>query len=294
MSDELEQPGILPDSAAADNAGGEDQHQAGNDDHDINPLDQDSREQPEEQEDDEEIEVGDRKIALPKSVAERLKSERMMHADYTQKTQAAADERRAIVAEKEQFQRQANAYVQDVAKVVAIDDQLAQYAQVNWPQLMDDDPVMAMKYQHAQQQLQQQRVQAVNSITHKQQQAALEEQQGIAKQVQDAEGYFTREIKGWTHERNNALLKYATAEGVNPQALAKAILVSPAVAKMVHKAELYDQLVKKQSPPKSAPAPAAKPAIKIGSSGGSAVTDPAKMTDSQFAAWRHKQIKNRK
>lgn len=291
MSDELEQPAEMPDSAAADNAGGEGQHQAGA--HDANPFDDaDSQEQPDEEEN-EEVEVGERKISLPKTVAERLKSERMMHADYTQKTQSVAEERKAMQVERETMQRQSTAYVQDVAKVIAIDDQLAQYARVDWPLLMDEDPVTAMKYQHAQTQLQNQRAQAVNELTQKQQHTALEEQQGIAKQAQDASGYFAREIKGWSEERNTTLQKYATAEGIDMSVLGKALLQSPAIVKLVNKAEMYDQLVKKQSP-KQAPAAAAKPAIKIGSGGASAVTDPAKMTDAQFAAMRRKQIQSRK
>lgn len=293
MSDLLEQPTEMADSAAAENAGGGAGRQlAGEHDNDVNPFDDpDSQEQTGEEEN-EEIEVGDRKIALPKEVAERLKSERLMQADYTQKTQALAEERRQFQAHTVEQQQKQQQYVQEVAKVVAIDDQLAAYANLDWNTLIAQDPQQALIYQQQQRTLESQRSAALNSLTQKQQQAALAEQQGIAKQAQDAESYFTREIKGWSPERSTALQQYAVAEGINPQVLAKALLQSPALAKAVHKAEMYDQLVKKQ-PTKPASAPA-KPAIKIGSSGASAVTDPSKMTDAQFAAWRRKQIQNRK
>lgn len=297
MSDELEQSAQLQNSAQVDDVDGGSQHDTGDEGNlALNHLDEDSQEQPDQEEEDEEVEIGERKFALPKSAAEKLKAERLMQADYTQKTQGVAEDRKQIATEREQFQKHqqdVQQHLDDIADLRAIDKEIKRIDAMNLADYVESDPVGVMKVQEQRRQLENQRQELAGNITQKQQNTALEEQQSIAKQIQDAEGYFTREIKGWSKERNNALQQYAASNGIDVKVLGQALLKNPAIIKLVHNAELYDQLVKKQSP-KSVPAPAAKPAIKIGSSGASAVTDPAKMTDTQFAAWRRNQIKNRK
>lgn len=252
-------------------------------------------EQQQDEDPDEEVEVGNRKIALPKSVAETLKSERMMHADYTQKTQAAAEERRQIVAEREQVQRQAQEhqqYLGEIAKVVAINDQLAEFDKLDWEGLISADPVEAMRLQQQQRTLQGKREQAVNEVTNKQRQFALNEQQETAKQVQEATSYFAREIKGWSPELDNQVNKYVLDQGIPATSVAQMALKTPAFVKLAHKAMLYDKLVKTQAPPKAA-AVEARPAARVGSNA-AVQKDPSKMTDAQFTAWRKEQIRNRK
>lgn len=261
----------------------------------IEPQDSDTGAEHEQQEEeDEEIEVGDKKIALPKSVAEKLKSERMMHADYTQKTQAAAEERRQIVAEREQVQRQAQehqSYIAEIAKVHAINDQLAAYEKLDWNGLIETDPVQAMQLQQQQRALEFKRAQAVQEVTNKQSQFALNEQQETAKQVQEATDYFAREIKGWSPELDNQVNKYVLDQGIPATSVAQMALKTPAFVKLAHKAMLYDKLTSKAAAPK-APVPEAKPAARVGSNA-PVRKDPAKMSDKEFADWRRSQIKNR-
>jgi hypothetical protein len=158
---------------------------------------------------------------------------------------------------------------------------------------VDSDPQGVLRLQEQRRTLENQRQQLVGSVTQKQQQNALAQQQETAKQIQDAEAYIRREIPAWTEARTKEISTYAMENGIDPAAMWPLVFKTPAFAKVLHKAELYDKLAKKQVP-KPTPAPAAKPAIKIGAGGASAVTDPAKMTDAQFAAWRRTQIKNRK
>lgn len=247
-----------------------------------------------QQEEDEELEVGDTKIALPKSVAEKLKSERMMHADYTQKTQTVAEERRQIAAEREQVQRQAQEhqqYLGEVAKVVAINDQLAAFEKLDWDGLIQTDPVQAMQLQQQQRALEAKRAQAVQEVTNKQHQFALNEQQETAKQVQEATDYFAREIKGWNADLDNQVNQYVLSQGIPATAVGPMALKTPAFVKLAHKAMLYDKLVSKQAAPK-APVVEAKPAARVGSNA-AVRKDPAKMTDKEFADWRRSQIESR-
>lgn len=246
---------------------------------------------PEPEEEDEEVEIGDKKFALPKSAAEKLKAERLMQADYTRKTQEVAAERKQIEArdaEVTKRQQESQQYISEIAKVVAIDDQLAQYQNLPWQQLYDTDPVEAMKLDNQFRALQGQRQTAANAVTQKQQQNALAEQQTVAKQVQEAEAYFAREIPGWSGERSGALMKYGVAEGLPGDVLSQAVLRQPALAKILHKAEMYDQLAKKQSA-KPKPEAQDKPVTRISAARAGAQKDPEKMSMDEWAVWRNQQ-----
>ncbi len=233
-------------------------------------------------EENDEIEVDGKKFTLPKSAAEKLRAERMMQADYTRKTQEAAEHRRVTDERAENNQK----YLMDVAKIVSIDEQLGAYKGLNWDQIINQDPVEALKHQNNVRQLEQARNEAVQQLTQKQQQHALSEQQSFAKQAQEAESYFAREIPGWSAARSDQLMNYGAAEGLPPKAITQFVIHNPALAKILHKAELYDQIQKKQRP--ATPAPVLlKPVAKVGQTA-TARKDPSKMSDTEFAAYRRK------
>lgn len=245
-------------------------------------------EPPEEQD---EIEVDGKKFALPKTAAEKLKAERLMHSDYTRKTQEVAEQRRAIEAQAQEVAQQRQdhqQYLQEVAQVVAIDRQLEQYQQLNWQSLIDDNPQQALKLQHEMRVLEQQRMQASNTLAQKQQQNALAEQQKTAKLVQEAEAFFAREIPNWSPQRSDELMAYAQKAGMQPTAVTKIAMHNPAFAVLLNKAALYDQIAQKP-PAEPTKAPQAKPAAKVGQTA-NVRKDPSKMTDAEFAAYRRKVI----
>jgi hypothetical protein len=290
--DELEQPVETLDSDAA--AAAAEDHDQKADQHD-GQSDAASQEQAE---DDEEVEIGDKKFALPKSAAAELKAGMMRNADYTQKTQAVAAERKAVETEREQVRQHAEQqqqYIKEIAKVTAIDDQLSEYAKLDWSALSDQDPVGAQKLHFQYQALQQQRAQAADAVTRKQHENALAEQQELAKQVQDADAYFKREIPGWSNERSDRLQKFAVEAGLpSGEKLAKMVIQNPALAKVLHKAELYDQLEKKQGA-KQQTKPAAPPApvTRVSASRATAAKDPDKMPMEDWVKWRAEQRRKR-
>ena len=99
--------------------------------------------------------------------------------DYTKKTQQLAEERKqvesfaqAMKAQEQTFQQQVQlqtALIKDIAKVTALDDQLAQYDAVDWNALSDSDPVQAQKLFFNFNQLQTQRQKLVVDLNGKQQ-----------------------------------------------------------------------------------------------------------------------------
>lgn len=242
-----------------------------------------------------ELDVDGEKFALPKKVAERLQSERMMNADYTRKTQALAEDRRQLESHGQALVKQYEAqqqFLEDHAKVHALQDQLAEYEKLNWPELIQSDPVKAMELQHYRDQLNSKLNVAQGSIAQKQQQFALDEQQSFAKQVQEAKAYVEREIPGWNEQRDNQLHAYAQSVGLNSTEISRVMVKNPALFSVMHKAELYDQLVKKQPAKQAQQTPQAKPVPKVGSNKG-VDKDPSAMSDKEYAVWRKGQIRNR-
>lgn len=283
MSEVMEQPGSEQDSANPANAGGADQHDqsAHADQDELNP----DLQSPDQAEEEEEIEIGDRKFALPKSAAEKLKAERLMDADYRRKTQALADDRRNWEAESRQKEKEQQQYIADIAKVTSIDDQLAELQKIDLTPYWDTDPAGCAKIVGQIQTLQGKRNEAANAVAQKQQQYALGKQQEIAKQVQEAEGYFAREIPGWNAERSTQLQNYANSQGIKGDVLAKAILKDPAIVKALDKAEKFDRLEKSRAT-KPAPAPTPAPVTRVGAARGTVAKDPTKMSDSEWMAAR--------
>jgi hypothetical protein len=93
-------------------------------------------------EEEEEVDLGDLKLRVPKTAAEKLKELQegnLRQADYTRKTQEVADLRKAVEAERETIHQASEAEIGALATVRAIDERLAQYANADWARWEQDD-----------------------------------------------------------------------------------------------------------------------------------------------------------
>ncbi len=111
--------------------------------------------QPDEQEEDdsEEVEIEGKSYRVPKELKDMV----LMHKDYTQKTQAVADQRRAVEEQAQALETRQRLMSQTFDKAVefkAVKDKLSQYEQIDWQSLTDQDPVQAQKLFFTYQQLQ--------------------------------------------------------------------------------------------------------------------------------------------
>ena len=285
----MEQPDTPVQDSAVAQAAPEPEAQI--DDLDLEALD-DQQADPDEIEDD----LDGVKVRGRKDAVEKLKAERLMQADYTRKTQGVAEQARQIEAEKAANAESAKffqSHLNLVGELMSVDSQLAQFAQVNWDQLSDADPAQAQKLERQYRALQDKRGQGLQVLAQMRQRHALNEQQGTAKQIEQAADYLKREIPGWSTDRDNGLREYAVKLGIPDKAIAQIVMQAPAVAKALHKAELYDRLVARQS---KAPKPEAQeaPVTRINATRASVTKDPSKMSDSEFAAWRGRQIAQRR
>lgn len=290
---DMEQPDATQDSEVATTSADSDQHDTNPADHELEGQGSEGEEQPEEED---EIEVDGRKFVLPKSAAEKLKAERLMQADYTRKTQEVAAQRQQIeqqaaeVAKARETQQQ---FVKELAKVEALNDQLALYEKVDWQALRTQDIDAYLEHQEIRRGLEAQRSKAVEEVTQKQQQFALDEQQALAKQIQDAEAYVQREIPGWTPERQAQVREFVASQGVKlDQNFARLLVQNPPLMKLLDRAEKFSRLEAKQTAKAPAP-PVPPPATRVGAARTGASKDPAKMSTKEWMEHRNAQLKRK-
>ena len=66
-----------------------------------------------------EVDIDGYKVSLPKDKAEKLAAERLMQADYTKKTMATAEERKAATAQQQQAMQARNVYAHNLQRMQA-------------------------------------------------------------------------------------------------------------------------------------------------------------------------------
>lgn len=87
-------------------------------------------------EDLEDVEHDGKKYKIPKE----LKGSLLRQADYTQKTQALAQERQALESERSQHAEMTTALRSQIGKVHALEERAEKFKQVPWDQLRAEDP----------------------------------------------------------------------------------------------------------------------------------------------------------
>jgi hypothetical protein len=231
------------------------------------------------------------KLRGKKELLERIKNERLMQADYTRKTQEVAEQRRAIEAERAQFQETARmhqTFLREVAQVQSIDERLGQLQQLNLHQINAEDPQRAQALLIEFNQLQAARGQLVGSLTQRQQQQALQQQQETARRLQEGQAILARDIKGWSPELAGKLVDFGVSMGLSREALQN--VTDPTVVKLLHRAYVGDQLEKQRTakPPAEPP----KPVTRIGGSAAANAKPLSEVTDPREWAERRRQRKS--
>jgi len=207
--------------------------------------------------------------------------------DYTKKTQEVAEQRKAVEALQQelnmatqQFQQQQqlnNLLIEDVAKVTALDQQLAQYQNVDWQKLSDSDFVEAQKLFFEYNQLQQERSNAVSQFETKRQEALNKQQQMIAAQVAKGKEQLAKEIPNWSPQTTQEIIEHSKNYGFTDGELNS--IVDPRHVRVLHDAMQWQKLKSKNSVTKKKVA-SAKPVVKPGSK------DPKKVVNSNATKLR--------
>jgi hypothetical protein len=203
-----------------------------------------------------------------------LKDALLRQADYTRKTQEVAQTRKALETARAGHQQDVahvRAHIQDAARVVALNDQLAQFDQVDWRALQAQDPRGAELLLQQRQQIRDLRDRAARAWTEKEKDHASHSQRETARRVSEVSAHLPRLIADWSPELDAKLAKYGTAQGISPQEITQAALHNPAFVKLLHKAHLFDEAEKKKQTQQTFDAAqAARPVTRVGGGGGTA------------------------
>lgn len=151
-----------------------------------------------------------------------LKPALMMQADYTRKTQEVAEEKRALEEQKETLSQQAEAQkelVNEYGQLHAIKAQIAQYANVDWNQWDDQDPIEAGKHYRHLHQLKEAASQIEGEIRNKENERSQAAQQEAAKRTEEYLQSLRKEIPDWSNELDFQLTNYARGLGFSDQDL---------------------------------------------------------------------------
>lgn len=229
------------------------------------------------------------KLRGKKDQIERLKSERLMQSDYTRKTQAVAQERQQIQQQAEFNQ----AFLQEAAGLRAIDMRIAEYDKVDMRALIQADEKQYALLQHERGELVKQKEQLVQSLQARQAHTLQQQQASLATLREQAAAHLSKSIPEWSPKRDAEVADYVLKQGVPAAAISNVMAHMPQFGVMAHKAELYDKLVAKASK-KPAPVAQEAPVTRIAATRATVSKDPDKMSDTEFAQWRKRQIAQRR
>ena len=285
MSDEQEQPQDFEDSTELP----ESTETAAEVEADAETEDAELDEQTAEA-DEEEVEYEGKQYKVPKELKDAL----LRQADYTRKTQEVAEARRQFEAQTQSFQQERQFHqqnLQEVAQVIAIDQQLAQYSQVDWNALADADPAQAVKLDRQFRDLQAQRAQIEYQVTQKQSEFAQRQQQEAARQLEEGRRVLEREIPGWGAEKAQELFLFGKNYGIPEQLLGT--LNMPVLVKALHDLKQFHQFKAKATAKPKAPVQE-KPVTRIAASKASGAIDPDRMSPDQWLKWREGQLRTKR
>ena len=191
--------------------------------------------------------------------------------DYTKKTQEVAEQRKAVETMQEQLKAQEQQFmeqqqlnsllIEDVAKITSLDQQLSQYANVDWQKLTDSDFVEAQKHYMAYNQLQQERNNLVSQFEAKRQEALTKHQSALAERIKQGKEVLAKEIPNWSPETTQEVVTTGKEYGFTDDELNA--IVDPRHVKVLYDAMQWRKL-KSKNPVVKKKVASAKPVVKPG------------------------------
>ena len=235
------------------------------------------------------IDLDGKQYQVPKA----LKPNFMLHADYTQKTQATAATAKELAAKEQRLVEQFKASEEELghrATLRNIDTQLEQYSQYTeqqWAQLKAEDPQGWNEHRFHLQALKEARQEAQGKISEAEGKRTQEAQSAATKRIEETQAHAMK-IKGWSPEMDKQIVDYAVAKGFTPQQVGD--LMTPAMYDMIRYAKIGEESEKRAKNP-SLPTPSADPLTVVGGKKNPpGAVDLATADMETFVAARRKQI----
>jgi len=242
-------------------------------------------------EEEEELDIDGQPLKVPKSLAEKLQARMMMQADYTQKTQAIAEQRREYEQQRQAFEWEAQTkqeLFKEEAQLHNVRERLQQFQSVNWQQAWQDNPQQAGAWQAEYTQLRDFHDRLNGHVEGRKSELAQKREQDTASTLARAAEMLNKPDpdRGWDGKfdasKRQALTEFGLNLGFTNEELSRT--THPRMIQTLNLAKIgYDALMKQRQTPTRA---VAQPAAKVPTSRTVGTRDPSKMTMEQYAAAR--------
>jgi hypothetical protein len=196
------------------------------------------------------------------NIPPELKEAFLKNKDYTTKTQEMAEQRKDLETDRLRFQEAIQlqtAHTEAYTQLGIVDQQLAQYNEIDWSTWASQDPNAAQQAQIQMGALREQRTQAQGKL----QSLHAETQQHVhtetAKTVEQNRAKIERAVPNWSSDTEKAVFDFGIQSGLSESQLA-GTNYDPILIGILNKARLFDELQQKQTgkkPKKSEPVPQA-------------------------------------
>lgn len=208
-----------------------------------------------------EIEHGGQFYRLPSA----LKAQLMANIDHEQASQAMAAERRALAQRAQMMDLEAelaSATAEDRAVLTALDQQLTQFANVDWQAVGEKDPQLAQTLWAQANDIAQAREAYAQSLAQQDEMARAAAGERARIELEETGRVLAGQIEGWSPEVAAKLVEYAEAFGVTLDELRE--VADPRLWMILHRAQqgeaaLTAQVPSPQPSPQSLPQPVVQP-----------------------------------
>ena len=247
-----------------------------------------------EAEEEVEIERSGKKYRIPKS----LEPELLMQSDYTRKTQTLAEERKAVEEMKVRATRDFEVqqeYIQDIAKLTAIQERVAAYEKLNWQDIEAKNPAEAQRLFREYTMLKNGRDDLDRDLSARQRQRQFEEQQETVKRIEQGRAELARRLPNLTPEKYAGLVEFgAKSFGFTKEELGS--IQDPRAVETLYWAQIGKQAYEKQrASAGKTQQPDAQPVPTVGAKRAAPVTDLYRIKDpDQWAKQRNKELAARR
>jgi len=220
-----------------------------------------------------------------------LKGAFMMQADYTRKTMEVAELRRAIETERAAVRDAGAEEVEARARLLALDEQAARFARVDWDAWENDDPFEAQKGWRQYQQLQQARGLTADRLAQLAQRRGLDEQRETATRIERGRAVLARDIKGWSDALAASLLE----TGVKQYGFDRAEVeefTDPRMVKVLHDAHQFHRLSSQRKQAEAAQS--VRPAARVGGASPPTAALDDRLSAEEWTRRREQQVRKKR
>ena len=196
------------------------------------------------------------------NIPPELKDAFLKNKDYTTKTQEMAEQRKDLEADRQRFQEAIQlqtAHTEAYTQLGILDQQLAQYNEIDWNTWASQDPNAAQQAQIQMGALREQRTQAQGKLQSLHAETQQQMHNETAKVVEQNRAKIERSVPNWSSDTEKAVFDFGIKSGLTESQLA-GTNYDPILIGILNKARLFDELQQKQTgskPRKSEPVPQA-------------------------------------